>query len=351
MRGKVESRKRKAALAVLVILSLGVARAEEQPRRDPEKGSAGLITTEAQRAIDKGLKWLSGRQRDDGAFGTGTYEGNVGVTALCGMAFMSGGSTPGRGPHGGEIRRSIDYILAQVQESGFINTPRGAGHGPMYGHGFATLFLAECYGMSPRAELRGAIAKAVKLIVNSQNKDGGWRYYPQRSDADISVTVCEVMALRAARNAGFHVPKETIERSIAYVRRSQNADGGFMYMIEGGVSGFARSAAGLVALNSAGVYDGPEIRNGVAYLMKSLPRPGQTQREPYYEYGHYYAVQAMWHVGGEAWSRWYPAVRDDLVSRQGEDGSWSSTISVECATAMCLLTLELPNNLLPIFQR
>ena len=112
----------------------------------------------------------------------------------------------------------------------------------MYGHGFATMFLAECYGMSPRPELREKLAKAVKIIVNSQNKEGGWRYQPVRADADISVTVCEIMALRAARNAGLFVPNETIDRAIDYVKRSQNADGGFMYMIQGGES--ALSALG-----------------------------------------------------------------------------------------------------------
>ena len=48
----------------------------------------------------------------------------------------------------------------------------------MYGHGFATLFLAEVYGMSPNEELHGALEKAVKLIVDSQNEEGGWRYFP-----------------------------------------------------------------------------------------------------------------------------------------------------------------------------
>ena len=38
--------------------------------------------------------------------------------------------------------------------------------GPMYSHGFATLFLAECCGMSPRADLRDKLGRAVKLIVN-----------------------------------------------------------------------------------------------------------------------------------------------------------------------------------------
>jgi hypothetical protein len=220
----------------------------------------------------------------------------------------------------------------------------------MYGHGFATLFLAECYGMSQRTELHEALARAVKLIVNTQNKEGGWRYFPRRDDADVSVTICQVMALRAARNAGFHVPKESIDRCIEYVKRCQNADGGFRYMLEPSKNSFGLSAAGVVALNSAGIYDSPEVRKGLAYLMQFLPRPGMVP-EAYYEYAHYYAVQAMWHAGGERWGRWYPAIRDELIGRQRPEGFWISSICVDYGTAMACIILQIPNNELPIFQR
>jgi hypothetical protein len=225
----------------------------------------------------------------------------------------------------------------------------------MYGHGFATLFLAECCGMSPRPELREKLSKAVQIIVNSQNKEGGWRYKPVRADADISVTVCQVMALRAARNAGVFVPNETIEHAVDYVKRSQNADGGFMYMIQGSQdSAFPRSAAAVVALYGAGVYKGPEIEKGLDYLMQFIPTEGVARRESYYFYGHYYAVQAMWQAGGQRWSRWYPAVRDELIDRQRDDGAWVSPNGAEgneCAAAMACLVLQVPNNYLPIFQK
>jgi hypothetical protein len=221
----------------------------------------------------------------------------------------------------------------------------------MYGHGFATMFLAECYGMSLQPDLRDKLAKAVKIIVGSQNKDGGWRYQPVRADADISVTVCEIMALRAARNAGIFVPNETIDRAIDYVKRSQNADGGFMYMIQGGESAFPRSAAAVAALYSAGIYKGPEIAKGLDYLMQFIPAEGAGRRESYYFYGHYYAVQALWQAGGERWDRWYRAVRDDLIARQRDDGSWLAPEGNECATAMACIVLQIPNNYLPIFQR
>ena len=139
----------------------------------------------------------------------------------------------------------------------------------MYSHGFGTLFLAEAYGMTHRPEIREKLQKAVRLIIDSQNIEGGWRYQPVRHDADLSVTICQINALRAARNAGLFVPKETVDACIRYVKRSQNPDGGFRYMLQAGAtSEFPRSAAGVVALQSAGEYDSKEVRDGIAYLRQ-----------------------------------------------------------------------------------
>jgi len=318
---------------------------------NPEKTAVELVIPAAQQASAKGLEALAAMQQEDGSFGSSGFRGNAAVCALAGLAFLSGGSTPDRGPYGQQAARCVDYLLANTQQSGFIVQPGTAGYGPMYGHGFATMFLAESYGMSQRPDLREKLEKAVRLIINTQNDEGGWRYEPRRMPADISVTVCQVMALRAARNAGIEIPRETIERSISYVKRSQNADGGFMYMLQGGESAFPRSAAGVVALYSAGVYDSPEINKGLDYLGKFLPQPNTPPYQGYYYYGHYYAVQAMWHAGGERWQKWYPAVRDHLISRQQQDGSWTGEVSTEYCTAMACIVLQIPNNYLPIFQR
>jgi hypothetical protein len=337
-------------LALTLAISLALttsARAQE----DPESTAADIITPAVRQATERGLDFLAGQQQTDGSFGAGGYSRNVAVCALAGMAFLAGGNTPGRGPHGEQVERCIDFVLANTQDSGFIVVNGSSSHGPMYGHGFATLFLAEIYGMTMREEVRDKLGKAVNLIVQTQNREGGWRYQPQRRDADISVTICQVMALRAARNAGFHVPHETIDSCIEYVKRSQNADGGFMYMLQGGASAFPRSAAGVVALYSAGIYEGPELERGLDYLMAQLPRGGNFNRESHYFYGHYYAVQAMWHAGEEYWIKWYPAIREELIARQRSDGSWMDSICTEYGTAMACIVLEIPNNVLPIFQR
>jgi hypothetical protein len=328
-------------------LSLSVPRLSlAQPARTTE-----YITPEAEAAIAAGLKFLEARQRPDGSIGSGHYRANVAVAGLTGLAFMSHGSTPNRGPYGQAVERCVDFLLNNTQGDGFIVVDDSSSHGPMYGHGFATLFLAECYGMTGRADIREKLSKAVSLIVDAQNDEGGWRYRPIPEQADLSVTICEVMALRAARNAGIYVPRETIERAIGYVKECQNPDGGFRYLSEPGSSRFPLTAAGVVALYMAGVYEGKEIENGLQYLMSYLPQGHGPVQQSHYFYGHYYAVQAMWHAGGQLWDAWYPAIRDELVMHQRPQGSWFSTICPEYGTAMACIILQLPNNFLPIIQR
>jgi len=348
-------RRKFLAKATAVGLSAGFLSSRawgQQSTPDTEMTAVDLITSDTERAINRALVFLSRRQNDDGSFGSGEYSRNVAIAALAGMAFMSGGSTPRRGPYGRNVDRCVGFLLDSTQESGFICHSSSSSHHPMYGHGFATMVLAEAYGMSPRSDVREKLTKAVKLIINTQNREGGWRYQPQRREADISVTICQIMALRAARNAGIYVPSETVERCIDYVKRSQNEDGGFMYQLPSGESEFPRSAAGLVALYSAGIYEGEEIEKALAYLEQHTPRTDAPSRESHYFYGHYYGVQAMWQAGGKHWKDWYPAIRDALLARQRDDGSWmDDSIGQEYGTAMAAIILQMPNNYLPIFQR
>jgi hypothetical protein len=356
----------RCSMTIVVLLGMtltATAQEKERPREtggfdtnrrgDVPEGTAEMLTEETDRSIQLGLSWLARNQNADGSFGSGTYRGNIAVTSLAGLAFMSSGSSPGRGPYGAPIDRALAYVMENTSPSGFIAVERSSTHGPMYSHGFGTLFLAEAYGMTHRPEIREKLQKAVRLIINTQNNEGGWRYQPIKHDADLSVTICQINALRAARNAGLYVPKETVDACIRYVKQSQNPDGGFRYMLSGGPSSeFPRSAAGVVALQSAGEYDSKEIREGIAYLRNFNQGLRFGRRNNHYFYGQYYAAQAMWIQGGEAWGEWYPTVRDELQKRQAVSGYWpDNTVCSEYGTAMALIILQIPNNYLPIFQR
>jgi len=237
----------------------------------------------------------------------------------------------------------------------------GTSHGPMYGHGFGALFLAEVHGMvhdrELRDRLRDTLKRAIKLIVDHQNPEGGWRYHPGSRDADISVTICQIMALRAARNAGFYVPKSTVDRCTRYVKNCQDREGGFRYQQFGGVAQFARSAAGVVALHCAGIYKGPEVDSGLKYLMQFKPTGAFVRPDVHlhYFYGHYYAAQAMWTAGDAYWKEWYPAIRDELVNhpdRHRQQGCWQDhRFSNDYGTSMACIILQIPNNYLPILQK
>ena len=321
--------------------------------RDEVAGRAAqLINPATDRAIERGLAFLADSQEDDGTFGLNGYRRNAGVVALSGLAFVAAGSTPGRGRFSTPVERCLAFLLHQCQANGFVFVDSAQDQRPMYGHGFATMLMAELYGMSKQTDLRQKLSKAVRLIIASQNMEGGWRYQPEAQNADISVTVCQVMALRAAHNAGIHVPSRTIDRCIEYIKNSQNPDGGFSYLLSSpGPSAFERSAAGVVALYSAGVYEGEELDRGVAYLDQFRPHKSNRDATSHFYYGHYYAAQAMWQKGGNEWRTWYPAIRDELLRRQQKNGSWPSPICPEYGTAMAALILQIPNNYLPIFQR
>src|SRR5262249_27692351 len=133
----------------------GTALAFPGGSQDLPDGSAakGMITTEAERAIEAGLAFLKNHQAAAGSFGTGPYRSNVAVTSLAALAMMAGGHQPGRGAYGKVVTQALKYVLGQNQ-NGFLHWPGGQEHGPMYGHGFGTLFLAEVSGMVHEPKLR-----------------------------------------------------------------------------------------------------------------------------------------------------------------------------------------------------
>ena len=127
------------------------------------EGAAELVTPATDAAIEKGLAWLSTQQNADGSFGSGAYRGNVAVTSLAAISFMASGSSPNRGPYGAAVEKALQYVLDNTSPSGFVCVANAATHGPMYSHGFGTLFLAEAYGMTRGA---GATSLSGAMLIS-----------------------------------------------------------------------------------------------------------------------------------------------------------------------------------------
>ena len=315
------------------------------------------VVQQVNAAIDRGLEYLAANQRKDGG-----WHANNAINSLALLAFMGRGHTPGRGRYPDVLEKGKKFVLANAQDN-----PKGYlaqfGGGSMYEHGLTTLALAEMYGMDPDPELEARLRAAVTLIEKTQSPRGGWRYGPSPDNQDLSVTVMQIVALRAANNAEIPVSQKVIDNAIAYVKSCNYPAGGFGY--EGPGQGGPTSAAGVLSLQLLGRPDDPGIPKTMDYLKTFLRPSAKEQWENhglgYFYYFHYYAMQAHYQYGGAHWNDWHPKVRDALLLKQNADGSWDVPAgSSEAAhadpnkvysTAMACLVLDIYLHFLPAYQR
>jgi hypothetical protein len=320
----------------------------------PAVDNADEMQPQAATAIRKGLAWLAANQAADGS-----WTGETGVTAPCIIAFLAAGELPGRGEYGRTVARALLFMTRSAKPNGLIFT---SGADAMYHHGLSTLALAEAWGQSRDPRLRPTLKRAVDLICSCQNQKGGWRYQPVVNDDDMSVTVMQLMALRAAKDAGIEVPKEVIDAGLEYVKQCHNSrgkggDGSFCYAPSFGYSSFGLTGAGVTSLQVAGDYKDDRISEGVEHLLKFRPLGKEGYNPSWYSYGIYYATMGIYQAqsigawGRKAWAQWYPAVIQDMTSNQLADGGWNRGCGMPFDTAIAVIVLSIPCRYLPIFQR
>jgi hypothetical protein len=357
-------------------------RAKDQSTPAREKASAPVDELEerARTAAARSLAWLAKEQDPDGSFSSTGVAGGasraeaaghapVATTALCALAWMAGGATPGRGEHGAELRRSIEWLVAcsdRTTESprrGWISRP-GDLVSRMHGHCYATLALAQAWSMSRKddlgARVEGALREAIDLLLRAQGVEGGWWYEPERGGGhESSLTVCAVQALRGARDVGVGVDAVVVERALAYLRRTRREDGAFAYAIGDKQVSVALTAAGIGVLQNAGSYSGIQLRQGHDWIARALalrklpdaPEAARLVVCPRYE--SLYLAQALWQLEDQSpWLEWRRAAVQAALQRQAEDGRFrDERFGDAYATSMESLVLLLPSGLLPAFQR
>ena len=323
-----------------------------------------MVTAKTELAIRKGLAFLAKSQRKRGSWSGGTGYGasyEAAMTGLAGVALLSSGSTPTRGPYAENIKRAIYWTLSQQGRSGLICS-RAEESRSMYGHGFSMLFLAESVGMVGSKKLESrikvALQRAIKLTEGAQSPLGGWIYTPSGRSDEGSVTVTQVQALRACQNAGVQVSKAMIEKSFNYLKKAKTADGGIAYRASptGRASGGGRpalTAAALTCLFSAGKYNDPLTKSTLKYcLARYKGMLGGGRRFGHFYYTHLYLAEALYQHGGKTWQDYYPRIRDWLLKNQREDGSWQGdSVGLVYGTSIALTILQLPYGYLPVVQK
>lgn len=326
-------------------------------------------------AIRRAVGYLVAQQDKDGAIqAPHVWANRTAITALSIMAMASVGHQPAdESPEGRCMKRALAFVLKPEHQDvdGYFG---GADGSRMYGHGIVALMLAEQMGMGADAAQDKLIAErckaAVQLILRSQSvskgtsDEGGWRYTPDSVDSDLSASVWQVAALRAAKNAGIEVPKKAIDKAVEYIKGTyyspRDASGkptdlqsACAYGVNGRAPVYSTGAAGLLAMQMCGKYEGLEVTASADWLLALKPDPDGL----WFYYGSYYYAQGMYQRGGKYAEAAKKNIEEALLPRQAADGSWSATQrrEVEAGTVYCtslgILTLAVKYHFLPIYQR
>jgi len=307
-------------------------------------------------AVDRALRYLAANQSADGTFND-SYGRSVGVVSLVGMAYLSAGHMPGYGEFAPNLERCLRYVLESQRSNGLLDKG-DSGHGLMYAHTIATLFLSECSGMvdaETQELLSPVLARATKLILEAQavpkneNHEGGWRYKPDSRDSDLSCSGWALMALRSAKLNGAPIPDEAIAKAVAYVLKNHDRESGrFGYTDPWGHSE-TLTGCGLLCLELSGYHGSESSPRSGDYILKHRQYIINNAHE---YYANYYNAQGMFQLGGRFWAQYADWMYSEYIPKQQSNGSWSNGRNGGTyGTSMMVLSFTVPYRQLPIYQR
>jgi hypothetical protein len=339
----------------------------QKPPATPEK---------VQQALAKALDWLASKQEKNGSWAR--YQ--QAYAGLSIMAFVGAKCVPK--DYSVNLKAALNFLKSNCTPS--TKYPEGSrdaairggsfGTQEMYQHAIATLAVIEALVDLNDENLEPIAREAVQLILRAQNTEhkpetlkgpipldsrayGGWRYNPDSTDSDISLTGWQVLTLKAAVNAGFAVPDHVFPAAAGFVRSLQGKnDGSFRYDSPGDSgSSCARAGMGALSLQLCGFPKDPMIPPAVRFMQDHAPRwnieePGNGY--PFYYW--YYGTRAMYLTGGEDWAIWKDWMCRFLVDHQNADGSWDGAQSEEnldvYRVALGALMLEFCCGHVPIYM-
>jgi hypothetical protein len=329
--------------------------------------------------VRKGLDWLARQQHRDGHWEAAGGQFASAMTGLAATTLLMEGSTIREGKYKDNIRRACDYLMDQAQPNGLIGLKDAPnqGLGYLYGHGFSILFLSQLYGEEEDADRRRRLEellnKAVDFACKAQTSRGGWGYISAKEGNDFdegSVSITQVQALRAARNAGIVVPKQTIDLTHEYLRKCTTPRGGLIYSLQSGGGGERPTitVAAIASMFSTGEYTSPLAKKWLKFVQPQIPiNSVGADQFGHSEYTHYYYGQVAYCLGEDGylkmfpdskpeerltWSKYRKGFFEFLANKQNPDGSWTGTPIGQVYTTSCYLTiLQLDNGTLPIYQR
>ena len=336
---------------------------------------------ESERAVARGLAWLSRQQKGDGGweYDAGVKDEKAAATGMGLLPFLAAGCThkPGKNGEDNKYAKTVMAGLGWLMKNCPLSGPNaGRISTNMYAQAIATLPLVEAYGMTKDPTLKSYAQAAINYIQKAQGPNGSWGY-SAGADGDTSIVGWQIQALQAAKlSKDLVVDDRVIKKAIKFLDKAAGGSRKSMYGYSdsaGAQPGTSLTAVGLLCRY---YIDGwgpnhPGMTDGVSGLSKRPPLgKGNAVSNMYY---YYYATQVVHFYEGEEWKNWNEGVkgadgnrkggmRDWLVSTQNRKdganlGSWEpeSGFGTSCgrlgSTCMILLTLEVYYRHLPLYKR
>lgn len=366
----------------LVMKGLMVGRSEKG-RKKLLREFGGRYGGQAEKSVLKGLDWLQSVQEESGSWGVSKSKSMTAkqerarLTGLALLCYLAHGETSQSATYGETVQRAIQYLLdEQDEKSGrFVPLSKTVGSHDdigVYGHAISTYALCEAYGMTRMPLLKVPVEKAVRVIVDGQQKKGGWDHrYQHEKWSDLSVGGWQVQALRAAQAAGVKVEgiSPALERSVSFVQGMHAGEGKFYYRLGNktptGDLDYMTGVA-ILCMQLAGSNQVAEVKAGLEYLKDiecsdwddGWEKTGKNKSfNIAYEW--YYNTQAVFQKGGSKWSSWNNKFAPMLIKAQDTSGAWkppgetNEEVSKDIiyTTSFCTLSLQVYYRILPSFKK
>lgn len=172
--------------------------------------------------LSRARKWLVRHQDIDGGWAMGRAGASanyvVGTSALALLALMS---EPFDAPDA--ISRGLEFLARHQDEQGLFGP---AITGSLYNHSLACLALIRARDLATLTpNCQKALQKGLALLVRSQRPEGGWTYLRSRGPPNSSLTVWAVQVLMEAMERGIADYTVEIERGLAWLEQTVDAEG------------------------------------------------------------------------------------------------------------------------------
>ncbi len=320
-----------ALRAMLVLACFGISAS----RGFAQTVVARAITAEdVQRSIERGIEYLKSQQLADGSWADRPgYSG--GVTPLCTLALLQGGSTV----DDDAVKRALNYLRSYRPNATYT----------------ASLQTMVFCTAEPKVD-RLHIARNVRWIESKQYKkglsSGMWAIHTPRSPdhVDNSMTQMAMLALYEAERVGIAASDETWRLALDFWQRTQNTDGSWGWgpgypgsgsMTSAGIAAVIIASGRLTAGDAT--VEGDQVQccgrgetsDHVKHALGWLERNFAVNRNPGVNYWLSYYLYSLERAGRLTARRfigehdWYREGAHLLVNRQLSDGSWPSDLDDE----------------------